>query len=113
MSANRRGGDDDDCNTPIDHPLDPGERDKMIRQIHKALVGDPLSPDRDKRGIIAIFRDLHLDYYGDADHDILGTKVMTQKLWDMKLKFAGIVIALTGVISIGAWLIENLILGKH
>lgn len=103
----------DDDSTPIEHPLDPGERDKMIRQIHRALVGDPLSTDRDKRGIIAIFGDMHLDYYGDQDRGVLGTKTMTQRLWDMKLKFAGMVLAGSGFVALAAWLLENLILGKH
>jgi hypothetical protein len=103
----------DDENTPIDHPLEPGERDKMIRQIHKALIGDPLSMDRDKRGVIAIQAEMHRDMYGDPENGVMGVKVMTQKLWEMKLKFAGMVIAGSGFITLAAWLIENLILGKH
>lgn len=105
--------DNEDGNTPIDHPLEPAERDKMIRQMHKALVGDPLSPDRDKRGIIAIFSDMHLDFYGDDDRRVMGTKTKVDKLWEMKLKFAGMVLAGSAFVTLAAWLLENLVLGKH
>lgn len=101
----------DDDPTPTEPLMTQAEMAKTLRALHKALVGDPLSPNREKRGIVPMFRELHADYYGDGVHP--GTRDLVQKLWELRIKVIGGCVVLSAVISFLAWTIEKWVISKH
>lgn len=96
---------DSDESTPTDELMSPQEQARKIRQMHRALIGDPL--DKNSPGLVTMYTELHRDYYGDEDTKRTGTKEMVLSMWEMRLKVIGGVAVVSVVSSIGAWLLQK------
>lgn len=99
-----------DEQTPIEPLLTAAEQSRMIRQMHRALIGDPFNPK--KPGLLQIYNGTHTDYWGDKENGIKGTRDKVEKLWDIRLKIMGGAVALGATGSFIAWAIEHLV-WKH
>lgn len=97
----------EDDSTPTDELMSPQETARRIRQIHRALMGDPY--DKDNPGLVNQLRDLSRDYYGDEQRKLRGTKEMVETLWDLRIRILGAAAALGVVGSLAGWLIEKLL----
>lgn len=98
---------DDQEDTPTEELMTPQEMARKIRQMHRALIGDPLNSENP--GLVALYTELHRDYYGDDKTKRMGVKDMVLRMWEMRIKIMGAAAALSVIGSICAWLLEKFV----
>lgn len=99
-----------DEKTPTEPFLTPAQQSRMIREMHRALIGDPYNP-KTKPGLIQLFTQTHTDYWGDKDAGIIGTRNKVEKLWSNWTKILGAFALVTILAAVGPYLL-HLITGK-
>lgn len=77
---------------------------KLLKEIHRALIGDPLNPDKEP-GLVKQHADMWADYYGCVDTKTIGTKEKTETLWEGRTKIIAICAFIAALGGLFAWLI--------
>lgn len=83
---------------------------RMVKEMHHALIGDPLDPT--KPGMVAIQMQMHEDLYGSERRKTPGIKDTlksvgdrVQLLWEDRLKMIAYCTAASAVVAFLAWVI--------
>ena len=90
-----------------DESLTPQQSARMIRDMHRALVGDPLNPDEEP-GLVKTVNDLRNDVNG-TKRSPLGMRQKVEILWEGRTKLVGMCVLVAVAGGFLAWLIPLLL----